>query len=302
MNNDKRQNRLVISFSGGRSSAVMLDRCIKRYGDTHEILITFANTGCEHEETLKFVDETDKHFCIPRGHKVVWIEAEIHGPGKGPTAKLVDFDSASRNGEPFEAAIKKHGVFCKSHPNCTGRLKTEPMEQYIRQQFGWKRNSYYTAIGIRADEADRMSAKRHELGYIYPLVDEGWRKRDVNNFMRKFDWDLKLDHDAWGNCTWCWKKSLRKLMTIAKEDPSVMDFPARMEARYGHINKGKGKLDKPRTFFRENRSAKDILHLAKTEDFEPYEDDKFDQMELFNEILDVGSACGDSCEIGTDEE
>jgi hypothetical protein len=47
----------------------------------------------------------------------------------------------------------------------------------------------------------------------------------------------------------------------------------------------------PRTFFRENRSAQ--------EPFEPFSDDKFIP---YNADLDVGGGCGDSCEIGADED
>lgn len=278
----------------------MTKKLLDRFNDTREILVTFANTGCEHEETLRFVDAVDQHFCKPIGQKVVWIEAEIHGEGKGPTAKVVDYETADRDGKVFEAAIAKHGVFCKSHPNCTGRLKDEPIHNYLRQS-GWNAGTYQTAIGIRSDEADRMSSKAKERGFIYPLVEEGWRKRDVNEYMAQFDWDLKLPHDGWGNCTWCWKKSFRKLMTIAKEDPSALDFPGRMERKYGMVNKGAEEMTEPRVFFRGNKSAQDILKEAYSTDFTPYEDDKFDQMELFNELLDTGSGCGESCEIGADE-
>ena len=47
--------RLAISFSGGRSSAVMAKLCIDRYRDTHDILVAFVNTGQEMEDTLRFV-------------------------------------------------------------------------------------------------------------------------------------------------------------------------------------------------------------------------------------------------------
>lgn len=294
--------RLAISFSGGRTSAVMLYHCIAEMGDSHDITIVFANTGCEHEETLRFVDAVDTNFCRPDGYQVYWIESVINGPGVGPSARVVDFKSASRNGEPFESAIAKHGVFGPSFPNCTGRLKSDPIHWFLRNEVGWEDGSYKTAIGIRRDEMIRMNRNADKEGLVYPLVDAGWRKRDVNEFMSNFEWDLKIPHDGWGNCTWCWKKSLRKLMTVTKEDPSVMDFPGRMERKFGNIDKSANQSQtEPRVFFRGNRSAQDILKLAFTERFEPYEDDKFNQMELFNELLDSGSSCGESCEIGADE-
>lgn len=140
----------------------MLKLCVDKYAETHDMLITFANTGCEHEETLRFADAVDRHFA---GGKVVWIEAIINEAGKGPTAKVVDYETAARNGEPFRAAIEKHGVFSKSHPQCTSRLKEEPMISY-RRQMGWEAGSYETAIGIRADEADRCSSKAREAVYL----------------------------------------------------------------------------------------------------------------------------------------
>lgn len=291
-------SRLAVSFSGGRSSAVMVDQILEKWGDSREIVITFANTGKEEEETLRFVDAVDRNFCQPRGYKVHWLEAEIHGPGKGPTAKEVTYETANRNGDVFEAAIAKHGVFCKTHPQCTSRLKDEPMDWWRKKVLGW--DAYETAIGIRADEIDRVSSKAKERRFLYPLADWGWRKRDVSQYMERFDWDLKLPGDHWGNCDVCWKKSLRKLMTRAKEDPSVFAWWGHMERKYGMVSKGEPNKE-PRVFFRGNRSAQDIITLAQTEDFEPYEDEKYDNPELFDKWWDVGAGCGESCEIGADE-
>lgn len=57
------KKKLVISFSGGRTSAYMtkmlldsLDRSI------YDIAVVFANTGKEREETLDFVHECDIRF------------------------------------------------------------------------------------------------------------------------------------------------------------------------------------------------------------------------------------------------
>lgn len=293
-------DRLAISFSGGRSSAVMVHECLKLFRDSHEIRITFCNTGQEHEETLRFVDAVDRHFCRPMGHEVVWIEAEIHGPGKGPTARVVTYDTASRNGEPFEAAIAKHGIFCMSHPQCTSRLKTEPMEWFRKSQ-GWDPGTYDTAIGIRYDERIRMSRKAEQKRLVYPLVDGKWTKEGVNLFMRQFDWDLRLPNDAFGNCVWCFKKSNRKLMTVAKENPGYFDFPGRMERKYGNVNNGDQEQLEPRVFFRKRLSAQDILKMAFTESFEPYQDDKFDKHGNFDEWLDSGTSCSESCEIGSED-
>ena len=58
-------------------------------------------------------------LCVALSN-VVWVES-ITNPEyrKGVTAKVVSFVTASRNGEPFEAMIKKHGIPNITQPHCT---------------------------------------------------------------------------------------------------------------------------------------------------------------------------------------
>jgi len=287
--------RLAISFSGGRTSAVMTKLCVEKFSATHEIVITFANTGCEHEETLVYVDRCDKHF----GWGVVWLEAVVSkGERVGIRHKVVDFATASRKGEPFEAYIEKYGMPGPTHPHCTSRLKEDVMHSY-RRSIGWEDESFDTAIGIRSDEIDRVSEKAKERRLVYPLISAGWRKEDVKRECASWPFDLRLKGEHYGNCVWCWKKSIRKLITLAKEDTAIFDFPAKMEAMHSTTN---STSQEPRRFFRGRRKTIDIIEMAKG-NFVPYSDQ--DQMELFQSAhydveLDTGSACGESCEIGAD--
>lgn len=293
--------RLAISFSGGRTSAVMTKLCMDKFKDSHDIAITFANTGCEHENTLKFIDQCDKHF----GWGVAWVEG-VTTPqkGVGMRAKTVDYKTAARNGEPFESVIKKYGIPNAAMPQCNSRLKAEVLNAHLRDHIGWKRGTYWTAIGIRADEADRVSQNRIKQKWLYPLVDAGWTKQDVKAECASWPFDLDLKGEHYGNCVWCWKKSLRKLMTLAKEDESIFDFPKRMEAMHARTNQKGKNQNNDRVFFRNERSATDIIELASTTNFEPYRDQ--DQTQMFTSasydvFLDTGSACGESCEIGADD-
>jgi len=290
-------NRIASSFSGGRSSARMAALLYELYGDTHEIKSCFINTGFEDLRTLDFVHACDEHIF---DGKLVWLEAVIHGPGKGPTAKVVTYETASRNGEPYKAAVAKHGVFGPSHPQCNSRLKTEPM-RWWRASEGWAPGSYDTAIGIRADEIDRCSSKAKEQRLIYPLVDAGIRKADVNLWCGQFEWDLKLPGDHYGNCVGCFKKSFRKLYTIAKESPEVFEPFAALEDKFGHVHRGKGEQEKRRVFYRNHTSARQLVADAQTAEFRPYQDAEHWQLNLFDQQLDVGGGCGESCEIGADE-
>lgn len=292
--------RLSISNSGGRTSALMTKLCLEQYKDTHEIVVTFANTGQEHEETLLFIKRCDDYF----GFKTVWLEAVIGPTGVGTRHRCVTFESASRNGEPFEAYIRKHGIPNKGCPQCTSRLKTEVMESYLKT-LGFKRGkklNYNTAIGIRADEMDRISSVHKKKRYVYPLVRDGITKADVLAFWKRQPFDLNLPGEHYGNCVTCWKKSYRKLMTIAVEQPQRFEFFDRMEKEHKMTMSDQGK---GRVFFRDNKSCQDIIEMSK-QPFELYSDNekKRNKRKLTimpDDLLDVGSSCGESCEIGADE-
>jgi 3'-phosphoadenosine 5'-phosphosulfate sulfotransferase (PAPS reductase)/FAD synthetase len=151
----------IISFSGGRSSGMML-KIMQDNGmidaNTHVI---FANTGKEHEETLKFVDECSKRWDI----QVVWLEYI----DTAPFYKVVTFQTAARNGEPFEAILRKRKN--KYLPNvaqriCTGDMKVKTIHRYVKNTL--KTKQYLTYLGIRADEPRRIAKMRENTEM--PLV------------------------------------------------------------------------------------------------------------------------------------
>jgi len=276
---------------------MLLDH-IKATGQQKEVIVTFANTGQEHEETLIFVDRCDREF----GFGVVWVEAAVSPEkGVGVSHRIVDFKTASRNGEPFEAYIKKYGIPNVAYKQCTTRLKTDPMESY-RRTSGWiDHATYLTAVGIRFDEADRMSfSAMKNLNVFYPLVDSEVTKDDVVAWWGSQSFKLGIPEQL-GNCVWCWKKSMRKLLTIAKDSPEHFDFPARMERENsmagGPRRDGEEKM--PRVFFRGNKSTKQLLAEAAKGEFVPFVDEGFVP---FDDELDVGGGCGASCEVHSDED
>lgn len=285
------RKRISISFSGGRSSAVMLHLIYNKEIEKRPVVVTFANTGAEHPATLDFVRDVEKHWNIP----IIWIEADVNAiMGIGNKARVVNYETAARNGEPFEDAVAKYGMFGPSHPQCTSRLKTEPMRAYLRDVMGWKIPTYSTAIGIRADEKDRINFDAMNRGeLVYPLVEAGYTKEMVNAYMKRQSFDLGIPGDHYGNCVTCWKKTNRKLYTIAQDDASWFNLFSRLENKYGHH-----KRDKIATFFRYNRSACDIVTESNTVKFDRYSDTM--QLSMWDLMLDVGGSCGDSCEIETD--
>lgn len=282
---------LFVSFSGGRTSAYMAWWLIQNMSHKYDLRFVFANTGQEHENTLAFVNRCDKAW----GLNLVWLEAVVHhGEKKGCTHKVVSYETASRKGEPFQAMIEKYGIPNPDFPHCNRELKLNVIFSYKRS-LGLQTN-HPTAIGIRADEMDRMAVSAKKTGAIYPLI--SWHsttKGEVRHWWSDQPFDLELPEHL-GNCVTCWKKSKRKLMTVAKHEPERFDFMQRMEQE--HTNTGAG--DDPRVFFRQYTTVNDILEQAK----QPFNEfvDYMPEMQLDMlghdiDELDIEADCGASCEV-----
>ena len=273
-------NNLLVSFSGGKTSAYMAKLLLDSYD--YNFKFVFANTGLESEETLDFIDKCDMAFDL----NLVWLEAVVNpAHGKGITHKHIDYSSASRDGTPFEQFIAKSGIPNRNKPQCSDRLKASVIESY-KKEIGWK--GCLHAIGIRSDESKRKS-KNSALVYniCYPLCD--WLpadKQDVESFWEEQDFTLELeDHE--GNCQTCWKKSDKKLFLLALEHPERFEFMRSMEANYSSVKPNSNGV--PRVFFRGNRSVDDLISAAQ----------EFTPSTLRNMIgasRDNNSGCSESCE------
>ena len=273
---------LVCTFSGGRTSAFMGQflNNYDKYKD-YDKLFVFANTGKEKEETLEFIDRCDKEWSLG----VVWLEAKINKEkGKGTDFKLVDFKTASRNGEPFEEMLKIYTMPNNFASNCTRELKDSPIKKYVKS-LGYK--EVITAMGIRYDERHRKSNTAKQQNIIYPLCDD---TRVDSNFIRRwwdtqcFDLQLK---DYEGNCDLCFKKSLRKRLTLIKQNPNIAEWWLDMEEKYSSEKV-------PRFDLRTNFSIEQLIQLSK----QPFKEikDKHDinkqQISLFDNLdMDFETDC-----------
>lgn len=277
--------KLVVSFSGGETSAFMAQWLWQNKKLDYDMKFIFANTGAENEETLVFIDRCSKFFGFP----VVWLESEpIHIERKGTQHRVVDFKTASRDGEPFERVVKKYGIPNQAFPHCTRELKLAPIRSYMKAT-EWQ--DAETAIGIRVDEFDRMSASAKENRLVYPLI--SWlptTKPQINTFWRDQPFRLELKGYQ-GNCVTCWKKSDAKLYKIAQENPRAFNLFDGLEKQYGEAGSEKRKAKmagRKMTFFRRGRSALDILTEAKTAgDFSVIDDASIYE----NESCDVYAEC-----------
>ena len=265
----------VLSFSGGRTSAYMLWRTLEaNNGLPDEARVLFENTGKEREETLRFVNECS----IRWGVEIDWLEfrdAEIK-------FEKVTFETASRNGEPFEAIIRKR----KFLPNpvarfCTVELKIKTAERYLKS-LGW--DEYENWIGIRADEPRRLAkTKVQDQGKgatkYAPCGVAGVTKYDVASFWRDQPFDLELINDngttPWGNCDLCFLKGTNKVMSLISREPDRAIWWANMEkiAMAGKPLGGSFRSDRP--------SYQAMMDAANR------------QVDMFDSSEDISCFCGD---------
>jgi len=222
-----------ISFSGGRTSAYMLWRVLQSNGGLpDDCCVIFANTGKEEEETLRFVRDCAAHWSVP----IEWIEYRDDDQGFA----LVDFNTASRNGEPFEALIRKRQYL----PNpvtrfCTSDLKIKPMYRLLRDA-NMLADGLSMMVGIRADEQRRVAKMRNgkhsesvHIENVLPLAIAGITVQHVNRFWGGQPFNLELTtfkgRTLAGNCDLCFLKPPAQRLSLVAERPARAVWWIRME-------------------------------------------------------------------------
>jgi len=223
-----------ISFSGGRTSAFMLFKVLEAHDMSlpPEAMVCFANTGKEDEASLKFVQDCSDNWNVP----ITWLEY-VDAEETKDRWKQVNFETASRDGEPFEALIKKRNYL----PNpvsrfCTVELKVRTIHRYLKAN-GW--TEWDSMLGIRADEQRRLAKignqdyGKHEEK-IAPLGGMGVTKEIVGEFWRNQSFDLGLPNmngvTMHGNCDLCFLKGGAQVLSLIQEKPERAVWWAKMEA------------------------------------------------------------------------
>ncbi len=249
MNAYRLEGPALISFSGGRTSAYMLHQILATHGVLPDnVVVAFANTGKEREETLRFVHECGSRWNV-RIHWVEWRRGH-------PEFEQVGFNSASRNGEPFEALIRQKQRLPNGFERwCTEFLKVRPMFALMRHLLGLEPGGYDETIGLRYDEGLRIfngmdRAAKDGRSVSYPLSRAKVTKAQVLKFWLGGNVDPKILihplpqgfdlglHPWEGNCTLCFQKGKGIRKRIIRDTPSEAGWWHRQETEQG------GRFDK----------------------------------------------------------
>mgnify|MGYP003123743236 FL=1 len=240
------KNPSLISFSGGRTSGYMLYQILKAHDGKlpDDVFVVFANTGKEMPETLDFIQEVGDKWGID----IRWLELDIHDERPIFRSKEVNYETASRNGEPFEALIDRKMML----PNtvmriCTVEMKIKVLARFMRSN-GFK--EWDNVVGLRYDEPHRVARMKanndkdlESWFSLAPLYDAKVVVEDVSEFWNKSNFDLQLTNfngkTPAGNCDLCYLKGVGTLTRVIKEKPELADWWIAQEEK---IRKHKEKM------------------------------------------------------------
>lgn len=232
----------VIPTSGGRSSAYLLRRVLQSNGGLPAGAVAlFCNTGKEEEATLEFVRDMAVNWAVP----IVWLEYR-----EGAAFEVVSFETASRQGEPFEAIVRQRGGVLPNPRSryCSSEMKTRTMHRYLRS-LGW--DEWDTMLGIRGDEERRVAKFRFNPHpetkdeYVrIPLADAFMSSGDVGAFWKAQPFDLALpNHNGktmHGNCDLCFLKPAAQVQSLIQEKPERAVWWAAQEKQAEAVATGNG--------------------------------------------------------------
>jgi 3'-phosphoadenosine 5'-phosphosulfate sulfotransferase (PAPS reductase)/FAD synthetase len=234
------KGNVYLSFSGGRSSAAMLRLMLDLHdGQLPENwAVVFTNTGKEHPATLDFIHDVERYWEVP----IIWLELvsiENVTEPTGVTIKEVNYETAARNGEPFNVVIKQLEKFLphRTSRTCTRFMKVRPSLVYGQNVMEW--TNWTALLGFRADEKSRLHNSlvrcgKEKFPYVpdAPLIHAGIDKRGVLDFFKTQSFDLKVPESS-GNCEFCFLKSEAHLRRAYRNNPAGLQWWIDIETRTG---------------------------------------------------------------------
>ena len=267
--------QIVVSFSGGRTSAYLCSLIKKLHPDA---VFVFMDTGAEHEATYEFIKQVNDYFDL----NLICLRTVVSDKwNEGVSYRVVGINEIGGDLQPWRDMCAKYGTPYIHGAFCTDRMKTTPFKKYADDTFG--RNNYTTILGIRVDEPKRLRA-RDGFSYLADISD--FEKQDVLDWWAKMPFDLQIPEHL-GNCVFCIKKGINKIALAAKDEPQLADKFIKM-INSDDVRIVETRKEPSNTMYRQRMSLESIIDL-----YAEMPRDKL--IKTLRSTFETGS-CSESCE------
>lgn len=170
--------RVIVSVSGGKDSTATC-LYLKELGIQYESV--FMDTGWEHKDTYKFIDEVLPSIVGPIT-KLVYDGSEVQFPNKPELEALAQkYEARLGRWSPMVRLVIHKGMFpSRVIRFCTQYLKVEPIKKYLKGLD----DHVINAVGIRAQESQARSglaewewSQDYDCDIWRPIIQ--WSENDV---------------------------------------------------------------------------------------------------------------------------
>tara|TARA_R110002020_G_scaffold40025_1_gene118436 strand:+ start:194 stop:1078 length:885 start_codon:yes stop_codon:yes gene_type:complete len=213
--------RLVVSVSGGKDSTAMCLHLFELGYSKNDFDRVFMNTGWEHANTYKYLDELEETIGpIIRLKKEVKVRDEH-------IEYIKHFEDRLGFESPFVRRVFLHQSFpTRLHRWCTRVLKIDPIKDYFKELD----YNFVNVVGIRKEESLRRSkmdewewSDSFDCWVWRPLID--WTEKDVIDIHRRFNLlpnRLYLNGSTRVGCWPCINSRKKEIMHIDEERISLI--------------------------------------------------------------------------------
>lgn len=207
----------VVSLSGGKDSTAMLLRMAEEKMPIDCIL--FCDTGLEFPQMYEHIRriEQETGLTITRVHAKETFEYtmfDLHVNRKKNSPFVLKY-GADQTGLGWPGPKMRW---------CTKRLKTEPIDRFLRKYRQDYTIKHY--IGIAADEQYRLERKNNQNpNHIHPLINWNMTEKDCLEYCysRGYDWGGLYEHFKRVSCWCCPLQPLEELRKLRAHFPDLWE-------------------------------------------------------------------------------
>ena len=209
--------KYIVSISGGKDSTALLLWAIAKYGKRNLIII-FADTGAEFEETYEYLE----YLELKQGIKIFHIKNEKW-----------DWFSYSRHRQMLPDSQNRF---------CTSKCKTDPTSKWITANCTRKEDIFLTGerweeSGLRAGYSHQYFNKDHRIKGLRPILH--WTVADVLRCIREAGLELHpiYKHFYRLGCYCCIFNSQSEWVQLYRYYPHLFEKAAKFEEELGYTFK-----------------------------------------------------------------